>query len=91
MTDITKTPYAPWLEQIVAYIAEAKPTKIGFAALLPDGEAATAYFGGAGNCDIAAMAYHMLTDALLAVMKANAKEIVAAAMPDDDEKEEEPI
>lgn len=89
MTDITKTPYAPWLEQVVAYIAEEKPVKIGFAALLPDGKAATSYFGGAGNFDIAAMAYHMLTDALLAVMKANAKEIVAAAMPDDEKEEED--
>lgn len=44
MSDITKEPYAKWLEAALRGMVDLHPTSIGITAILPDGMTATNYF-----------------------------------------------
>ena len=83
MDDITKTQYAEWLEELIGYIMEHKPEKIGVCALLPDGGTLTSYFGECFHTDKAVMGYTISLDATMDVINANAKEILEAAEEQD--------
>lgn len=85
MADITKTEYAPFLEGFCNACMEHKPIAIGVAALLPDGSVFTNYFGDCNHADKAFLAYHMGVDAMIDVVKANAKTIVEAAQDEGGE------
>lgn len=87
MDDITKTPYAEWLESILRSMMELKPAKIGFCMLCDDG-AYTCYFGLEGPPDKAMMAHHIYTDSLVDIITANAKSIIEAAEEQENEDDE---
>lgn len=77
--DITKSPYAAFLEMVCKSVMELKPEKIAISALMPDGTAFTAAYGDCGPYDLAMLAFHMQADAIMEIVKANAREIVDAA------------
>lgn len=79
MTEITKTPYAEFLESFIRNIVELLPEKIGVCAILPDGSVLTGYYGDCSHQDKAMMGYHMHTDAVMDTVEANAKRIIEAA------------
>lgn len=84
--DVTKTPYAGWLEEFIKTLLELKPTKIGVAAIIPDGDVLTGYYGDCTHVDKAVMGYHINLDATMDVVAANAKEIVDEAQEQEDEE-----
>jgi hypothetical protein len=77
--DVTQTPYASWLEELIGMLLELKPEKIAVAAIAPNGEVLTGYYGDCTHVDKAVMGYHMNLDATMDVVEANAREIVRAA------------
>lgn len=85
--DITKSPYAEFLEMLCKNIMELKPEKIAVVALMPDGSAFTSSYGDCGPYDLAMMGIHMQADAMMEIVTANAKDIVAAAQEGDEEDE----
>ena len=91
MIDLKNSPYAPFLEHLVRDVLALSPVSIGFVALLPDGGASTRYFGVQGPADIAAFAFQMESDAMYAVVEANARAILRTAeeAPEEDEGDDE--
>ena len=85
MTDITEKPYAEWLEDTIRTIMESKPVSMAFCARTEDGLTLTGYYNADAE-DMAVMAHHMYSDAMLDVMKHNASEIIAAAEDDNEEE-----
>ena len=85
--DVTKTPYAGWLEELIKTLLELQPTKIGVAAIIPDGDVLTGYYGDCTHVDKAVMGYHMNLDATMDVVEANAREITQAAEEAEDEED----
>ena len=79
MDDITKTPYAEWLEKLLRDIMKRKPIRMGVVLITADGEAVTGYFGDHSPGDVAEMAWHLHTDAIWEVISANADKIVEMA------------
>lgn len=86
MQDVTKSPYAEWLEEFIKSVMELEPEKIGVCAILPDGNTMTGYYGECCHQDKAMMGYHMNLDAVMDVTTANAKGIIAAAEEEDGEE-----
>lgn len=82
--DVNKSPYAEFLEKFCQTVIEGKPDKIAVVALMPDGTSLTANYGDCGPFDIATMAFHLQTDAMFEIFKANAKEILEAAEEQED-------
>ena len=82
--DVTKSPYAGWLEELISNLLEMKPDKIGIAAILPNGEVLTGYYGGCGHVDKVIMAHNIHLDSVMDVVKANARSILEAAEEEDD-------
>ena len=76
MENITKTPYAGWLEMVLREIMERKPVKMGVVMLQEDGEAASGYYGEVSPMDITMTANHMNLDAMWRIVCANADEIL---------------
>ena len=85
--DITKSPYAEFLEMLCKNIMELKPEKIAVVAMMPDGSAFTSSYGDCGPYDLALMGIHMQADAMMDIVTANAKDIVAAAEEGDEDDE----
>lgn len=85
MDDVTQSVYAEFLEELIRNIMELKPEKIGVCALLPDGSTLTQYFGGCYHTDKDVMGYTMNQDALMDVITANIKDIMAEAEEQDGE------
>ena len=85
MDDVTQSVYAEFLEELILNIMETQPEKIGVCALLPDGSTLTQYFGGCYHTDKAVMGYTMNQDALMDVITANIKDIMAEAEEQDGE------
>lgn len=83
--DITKSPYAGFLEDVIKAVMEYSPTKIAFCTLNPDGTTLTGYFGDCDQQDKALLAHYIYVDSIMDVMKANAGMIVEAAEEDPDE------
>lgn len=88
MPDITKSPYAEFLEMLCRSIMEHKPDKIGVTAILPDGSVFTAAYGDCGPYDLAMMGIHMIADAMMDIVKANAKDILEAAAQEGEDTDE---
>lgn len=79
MSDITKTPYAGFLEDVVRAIMEYQPSKIAFCTLNPDGTTLTGYFGDCDQQDKALIAHQIYSDSIMDVVKANARMILESA------------
>ena len=76
MTDITKEPYAEWLEASLRVLAELKPETIGIVSIMPDGSTGTHYYM-ADNRDRVTMVEAILVDNLEELLRANADSIRA--------------
>lgn len=77
-------PYAGFLENLIKTIVELKPEQIAVVAVTEDGTALTATYGDVQPYDLATIAFHLQADAMLDIIKANARDIIEAA-----EEEEE--
>lgn len=86
--DITKSPYAEWLEGLIKSVMEHGPVSIGVVMLLPDNTGTlTAYYNS--DCqDKAVMAHNIYSDSIYDMIKVNAKDFKRFAEEQDDEDEE---
>lgn len=87
MSDITKTPYASFLEDVIRLIMEQEPVKIAIVTLNPDGSMLTGYYGNCDQQDKALLAHQIYSDSIMDVVKNNARMILEAA--DEEEYDEE--
>ena len=74
MNDITKQPYAAWLEESLQVIAGLDPVCLCIAATSPDGNVFTGYYG-ADATDKAVFAHHIHSDVTMDIIRANIDEI----------------
>ena len=74
MNDITKQPYAAWLEESLQVIAGLDPVCLCIAATTPDGDVFTGYYG-ADATDKAVFAHHIQSDVTMDIIRANIDEI----------------
>ena len=74
LDDITKQPYAKWLEESIATIAGLDPCCICFAATKADGTVFTGYYN-ADATDKAVFAHNIQSDIVMDIIKANADTI----------------
>lgn len=74
MNDITKQPYAAWLEESLQVIAEIDPVCLCIAATSPDGDVFTGYYG-ADATDKAVFAHNIQSDVTMDIIRANIDEI----------------
>lgn len=74
MNDITKQPYAVWLEESLQVIAGLDPVCLCIAATSPDGDVFTGYYG-ADATDKAVFAHHIQSDVTMDIIRANIEEI----------------
>ena len=74
MNDITKQPYAAWLEESLQVIAGIDPVCLCIAATSPDGDVFTGYYG-ADATDNAVFAHHIQSDVTMDIIRANIDEI----------------
>ena len=74
MNDITKQPYAAWLEESLQVIAGIDPVCLCIAATSPDGDVFTGYYG-ADATDKAVFAHHIQSDVTMDFIRANIDEI----------------
>ena len=74
MHDITKQPYAAWLEESLQVIAGLDPVCLCIAATSPDGNVFTGYYG-ADATDKAVFAHHIQGDVTMDIIRANIDEI----------------
>lgn len=86
MDDITKQPYAKWLEESIATIAGLYPCCICFAATKADGTVFTGYYN-ANATDKAAFAHHIQSDIVMDIIKANAGTIKSILSEAEEEQE----
>lgn len=86
MPDITKTPYAAFLEDVIEAIMENQSEKIGLCARNPDGSTLTAYYGDCNQQDKAMMAHQIYTDSIMDIVKVNAGMILDAACEEEDDE-----
>ena len=84
--DVTQTPYAGWLEDLIRTLLELKPNKIAVAAIIPDGDVLTGYYGDCTHVDKAIMGYHLNLDATMDVVEANARVITRAAEEQEEQE-----
>lgn len=74
MPDITKEPYAEWLEKALREMVNLKPSVIGITIIMPDGKTGTQYFN-ADNRDRLLMMEAIMIDYLEALIVANAESL----------------
>lgn len=74
MNDITKQPYAAWLEESLQVIVGLDPVCLCIAATSPDGDVFTGYYG-ADATDKAVFAHHIQGDVTMDIIRANINEI----------------
>lgn len=84
--DVTKSPYAGFLEEVIEAIMKYQPVKIAICALNPDDTTMTGYYGDCGHMDKAMMAHQIYSDSIMDIVKSNAKMILEAA--EDDQEDE---
>lgn len=89
MSDITKEPYAKWLEAALRGLVDLHPKSIGITAILPDGMTATNYFE-VDNHDRVTMCEAIMVDYLSELIRVNAPSIKAILDSAEEEEEEEP-
>jgi hypothetical protein len=85
MQDVTKTPYADFLEMLCKNVVKHRPEKIAVVMQKKDGSTYTAAYGDCGPFDLMAMASAMQADAMLDIVMANARDIIEAAEEDEDD------
>lgn len=71
-------PYAEFVEGFLGALIQQQPSKIGVV-LLCDKGSVTEFYGDVTGGDKAAMAYHMVSDAIMNEVYRNAASIVAEA------------
>jgi hypothetical protein len=74
MADITKQPYAQWLEESLRVIAEFGPVCLCIAATSPDGETFTGYYNSDAT-DKAVFAHHIQSDVTMDIIRENIETI----------------
>lgn len=74
MNDITKQPYAAWLEESLQVIAGIETVCLCIAATSPDGDVFTGYYG-ADATDKVVFAHHIQSDVTMDIIRANIDEI----------------
>lgn len=74
MADITKQPYAQWLEESLRVIAEFGPACLCIAATSPDGETFTGYYNSDAT-DKAVFAHHIQSDVTMDIIRENIETI----------------
>lgn len=62
--NVTKTPYAEWLEGMIKVIMQHRPDRVGVCMLLPDGKVCTGYYGECYHQDKTLMAHNIYLDAI---------------------------
>lgn len=80
-------PYAGFLENLCKDVAELQPAKIAVVGLLPGGEVYVTVCGDVSPCDMGTMAFRLQIEAVMDVIKANAKEIIEAAQENDEDEQ----
>ena len=85
MTDITKQPYAEWLESALQELVELHPQTIGIITILPDGSTGTQYFNADNrNRLIMCEALHIdMLDNLLRINADHLRELLEEEGDDD--------
>lgn len=86
MDDITKTPYAEWLEQMLREIMARKPVRMAVVMITEKGETVTGYYGDHSPEDIGFMAMHMQFDSIWQLIGANADKILEMAQQTEEEE-----
>lgn len=84
--DVMQSEYAEFLEALIKNIMEHQPDKIDVTAVMPSGMGFTAVYGDVGPFDLAQMAFHMQADAMMEIVKINAKDIIEAAAEEEEEE-----
>lgn len=82
MDDITKKPYAAWLEDALKTVVETGAKKMCVAAILPNGEVFTGYYN-ADATDKALFAHNIQSDVTMDIIMANI-DTIKKAMEDND-------
>lgn len=74
MKDITKQPYAAWLEESLKIIAGFEPACLCIAATSPDGDTFTGYYNADATAK-AVFAHHIQSDVVMDIIQNNAGKI----------------
>lgn len=82
MDDITKKPYAAWLEDALKTVVETGTKKICVAAILQNGEVFTGYYN-ADATDKALFAHNIQSEVTMDIIMANI-DTIKKAMEDND-------
>lgn len=85
MSDITKEPYAAWLEDALREMVAMRPSTIGIITIMPDGSTGTRYFN-ADNRDRLIMCEAINIDYLEELIRVNADGIRQILDGEDDEQ-----
>lgn len=70
VNEITRAPYASWLEEGLRTLAPLRPSKLCLCAILPDGNVFTGYFECSAT-DKAVISHNIYTDCLLDTLRNN--------------------
>lgn len=81
--DITKLPYAPWLEEAIRTLTEHDVRSTYIVAIIDEGDTMTGYWN-ADTQDKAILAHHIQSDIILDIVQQNAG-IIKEAMEEGDE------
>lgn len=87
MSDITKEPYAAWLEDALREMVAMRPSTIGIITIMPDGSTGTRYFN-AVNRDRLIMCESIGIDYLEELIRANAEGIRQIIDGEEDEQDD---
>lgn len=87
MPDITKEPYAEWLERALREMVYLQPESIGIVLIMPDGTTGTQYFH-ADNRDRLIMMEAIMIDYLGALIVANAESLRELLTGEEGERQE---
>lgn len=85
MSDITKQPYAEWLDDALRQMVEMHPATIGIITIMPDGSTGTRYFNS-DNRDRLIMCEAIGIDYLEELIRANAEGIRQIIDGEEDEQ-----
>ena len=85
MSDITKEPYAAWLEDALREMVAMRPSTIGIITIMPDGSTGTMYFNS-DNRDRLIMCEAIGIDYLVEWIRVNADGIRQSLDGEDDEQ-----
>lgn len=87
MNDITKEPYAAWLEDALREMVDLRPATIGIITIMPNGSTGTRYFN-ADNRDRLIMCEAIGIDYLEELIRANAEGIRQIIDGEEDDQDD---